>query len=469
MPEYAIEEITRIVNGRLDGAPQKPVFRDYHFDSRQVTDHTLFFALSTPRNDGHRYLPDVARFRHTAAVVQQNAVVDDLGLPLIRVTDPEAAYLTLARHVRRSLDTVRYIGITGSAGKTTTKEFTYQILAHRFRAYRAPGNWNNWIGVPFALLKMDGATERAAFELAMSDPGRGEIEFLARLLQPHVAVVLNALPVHLEFLKTVANVARAKLEILQHLAETGVALVNGDNEWLHRFTAGHDRHVIYFGRETGVNRFVLQQVLRETDRTRLVIRDGAEEYDFVSDVHSDAHVENLFAAILAARFGGMTWSEIRQAVHTLAVPAGRGTIHRRGGLVAVDETYNSNPAALGKLLTWAAGAYSQTKVAVLGDMLELGDEEKTYHLDIGRLFSSLDYALLITVGRRAAWLADGARKAGYPADRIIRCESAQAAGEELQRLVQPGWIYIFKASRGIGLEKALRMLLESVDPATQIE
>jgi len=466
MPEYAIDEIARIVDGRLSGAPRKPVFRDYHFDSRQVAPHTLFFALTTAHNDGHRYLPDVARHPQTGAVVRPDAAVEDCGLPLIRVTDPEAAYLTLARHVRHTLTGCRYIGITGSAGKTTTKEFTHQILAHRYRTFRAPGNWNNWIGVPFAMLKMDAGTERAVFELAMSDPGRGEIEFLARLLRPQVAVVLNALPVHLEFLKTVENVARAKLEILEHLTGSDVALVNGDNELLRRLAAAQARPVITFGREAGVNRIVLHEVRREAGGTRLVIRDGAAEADFLSDVHSDAQVENLFAAILAARFSGMDDTEIGAAVRSLTIPPGRGIIHRRGGLTVVDETYNSNPAALEKLLKWADGAYSQPKVAVLGDMLELGDDEKTYHHHIGRLFASLHYRLLVTAGPRAAWLAEGAREAGYPDDRIIRCDSARTAGQELRQLAKAGWVYIFKASRGVGLEQALQMLLEAAAATT---
>jgi UDP-N-acetylmuramoyl-tripeptide--D-alanyl-D-alanine ligase len=463
MPEFEINEIARIVDGEVAGPPSESTFHDYHFDSRQVGDGTLFFALTTERNDGHNYLPDVARFRGTGAVVRRDVPQAGRGLPLIRVADPEAAYRALALHVRRTLAAVRYIGITGSAGKTTTKEFTHQILAHRYRSYRAPGNWNNWIGVPFALLKMGADVERAVFELAMSDPGRGEIDYLAGLLRPHVAVVLNALPVHLEFLKTVENVALAKMEILNHLADDDVALVNGDYEPLRRLAAGSHRPVILFGRYPGVNEVALSQVIREPDSTRLVIRHAGQEYDFVSDVRSDAQVENLFAAILAAWQSGMTFDDIREPVRAMAVPAGRGVIHRRGGIIAVDETYNSNPAAVKKLLTWASGAYSRPLTAVLGDMLELGEDEEEYHRDVGRHFASLGYTRLIAVGPRAAWLAEGARESGFPAKAIVCCETASAAGQELARQMATGHVYVFKASRGIRLEKALQMLLAAAE------
>jgi len=374
---------------------------------------------------------------------------------LIRVSDPLQAAQQLATHVREKYCSIKYVGITGSAGKTTTKEFIFQILSHKFRSFRSPQNWNNSIGLPFSLLKMTGKEETAVFELAMSDPGIGEIDQLAGILRPDVAVLLNVFPVHLEFLKTLENAAMAKAEILNHLDADGCAFVNGDSALIRRAVADKKGCKIFFGSQTVRDQIILKEVIRENSGSRMVIDSFGMKEEFVAPLISLAQVENLFAAILVSQRLGMANHEIQEALSALRPLAGRGQIREASGFVIIDETYNSNPEALKKTLQWVDGEYRQKKAAVLGDMLELGADELAFHFEAGRFFSGLRFDLLLAVGLRAAKIAEGARQAGYPAARIKCFDQAVDAGKYLRAELQPGAVVLFKGSRGTALEKAI--------------
>jgi len=460
MPELTVKEILRVVNGEAINIDENIIFKDFHFDSRQVTENTLFFALKTGTNDGHNYLREFSKKQNVGAVVSRLFHDTDIDVPLIQVEDTEAAYKTLAAYVREKQQHTTYIGITGSAGKTTTKEFTHQIISRWCKTFRSPGNWNNWIGLPFSLLKMDHDVSASVFELAMSSPGIGEIDFLAEILRPNIAVILNTLPVHLEFLHTVENVALAKLEILNYLQADDVALINGDDDFLKRATRHVQERIIYFGKRNDANDIVLKEVLREGARTRMVIDFQGREEEFVTNVWSDSQIDNLFAAIIISHLAGMKHQDIRLAVPDLVVPQGRGVVTRHKGLTIIDETYNANPEAVKKLLKWASRAFKQPKIAVLGDMLELGDDEMKFHLDVGRYLADLGFSKLITVGEKSRWIAQGARNAGFPKESIHSVESSVEVGRYLRGNIPPDSVLVFKASRGIGLEKAIQKLLE---------
>jgi UDP-N-acetylmuramoyl-tripeptide--D-alanyl-D-alanine ligase len=417
--------------------------------------NSLFFALQSAKADGHNFVRDLAVIPGAGAVVKDDFADGESRIPLIRVSDPLQAARKLAVHVREKYRSVKYVGITGSAGKTTTKEFAFQILSRKFRSFRSLQNWNNGIGLPFSLLKMNGREETAIFELAMSDPGIGEIDLLAGILKPDIAVLLNVFPVHLEFLKTLKNAARAKAEILNYLAADGCAFVNGDSALVRRAVAAKKGRKIFFGVNAAGNQVVLKKVIRENGNSRMVIDFFGIEAEFVAPLVSRLHVENLFAAIMVAQYAGMKNHEIQAAVSSLQPLAGRGQVSKVGGFVIIDETYNSNPEALKKTLQWVDREYQQKKAAVLGDMLELGEGESAFHLQVGRFFADLHFDLLLTVGRRAEKIAAGARKAGYPAARIKCFEHAVDAGKYLRAELQPEAVVLFKGSRGVFLEKAI--------------
>lgn len=455
MPELEINEIAAVVSGQVSQCERVRSFRDFQFDTRAMGANSLFFALQSAKADGHRFIKDLAPIPGAGAVVKGDFADSKAKIPLIRVTDPLKAAQKLAIHVREKYRSVKYVGITGSAGKTTTKEFTFHILSHKFRSFRSSQNWNNSIGLPFSLLKMNGREETAVFELAMSDPGIGEIDLLASILKPDVAVLLNVFPVHLEFLRTLENAAQAKAEILNHLSADGCAFVNGDLALIRRAAADKKGCKIFFGVNAARNQIVLKKIIRENGGSRLVIDFFGIKEEFVVPLVSRLHVENLFAAIMVAQRLGMKSFEIQNAVSSLQPLAGRGQIRKEGGFVIIDETYNSNPEALKKTLQWVDREYQQKKAAVLGDMLELGEDEFAFHLQVGRFFSGLHFDLLLTVGERAAKIAEGARQAGYPAAKIKCFDQAVDAGKYLRTEMKPEAVVLFKGSRGMVLEKAI--------------
>lgn len=457
MPELEMAEIAAAVSGTVSRAARGRAFKDFQFDTRAMKANSLFFAMRTQKSDGHDHIKDLAALPGAAAVVRKDFAAGKLNLPLIRVDDPLQAAQKLAAYVRQKYRSLKYVGITGSAGKTTTKEFLFQILSHKYSSFRSPQNWNNWLGLPFSLLQMSGCEETAVFELAMSDPGIGEIDRLAGILKPDIALLLNVFPVHLEFLKSLANAARAKGEILNHLAADGCAFVNGDAPLLRQVAAGCKGQLIFFGCRSGKNQIVLEKVSRENDCSRLRIDFFGIAEEFTAPLVNRLHAENLFAAILVAQRLGMKNFEIQEAVSRLQPLSGRGQIRRLGKITIIDETYNSNPEALKKTLQWVDREYSQKKAAVLGDMLELGEKELDFHREIGRYFSKLHFDLLLTVGRRAEKIAAAAKKAGYPAERIKCFAAAEEAGSYLRGAFarKAEAAVLFKGSRGMALEKAV--------------
>lgn len=478
MPELTIEEIAGIVNGDIVGrqpGDKCDRFRRYDFDTRAITcEQSLFFALKSDNRDGHEFLPRLMGKKGLAAVVSRefDYQAQGIGFPLIRVTDPLKAAQELAVYVRNKYRHIKYVGITGSAGKTTTKEFVYQLASYKYKAYRSYLNWNNWIGMPFSLLNIDGDEEVAVFELAMSDPGIGEIDLLARILRPDVAVLLNAFPAHLEFLKNVNNVARGKAEILNYLAADDIAFINGDLEHVRRKTRAPKGQKIYFGRNAKTNQIILKDILRNNinymgDRddkgntkaaTTIVADFYGIEARFDTPFINRVNVENLFTAIIVARQLGMKHVEIGAALKELKPLSGRGEIREHGRFTIIDETYNSNPEALKKTLDWVDKEYNGTKIAVLGDMLELGKKEDPFHREVGEHFAALKFARLITVGRRAGHIAAGAVAKGFDPSRISSFDNAAAAGRYLKEAAAPGSVILFKGSRGMQLEQAIKEL-----------
>ncbi|MGE5342724.1 MAG: UDP-N-acetylmuramoyl-tripeptide--D-alanyl-D-alanine ligase [Candidatus Omnitrophota bacterium] len=475
MPELSIHEVAQAMGGTIEIPGGKEIdcrFSHYHFDTRLVTEPgTLFFALKSESGDGHRFVHQLQDKPGTCAVVNTSFDSSCLAVPLIRVGDPINAAQLLAVHVRNTYRHLKYVGITGSAGKTTTKEFIFHVLSHRYGAYRSYKNWNNWIGMPFSILNMSGQEGAAVFELAMSNPGIGEIDLLARILRPDVAVILNVFPAHLEYLKTIENIAQAKCEILNYLDSDSVAFINGDSDHLTARTRGPHAprgRKIHFGRTASntINDIRLKAIHREADRTVLVTEFYGIETRFETTLVNPLHVENLFVAIMVAQHLGMKNFQIQDAIRTIAPLSNRGHIASTDRYTVINETYNSNPEALKRTLEWVNHEFAHVheKIAVVGDMLELGDNERAFHHEVGQFVATLNYDRLVTVGTRSRAIAQGARESGFDPTNIHSFDESGEAGNFLKALkptLPPGSVLLFKGSRGIQLEHALQEFLNA--------
>ncbi len=457
MPKFGLNQTAKILEGRILNGVKDLVFFEYHFDSRKIKENGLFFALKSEDNDGHNYVHKLDGMKYVCAVVSEDFSTDGIDIPLIIVKDPFEAVLKLAGAVRKLYHKIKYIGITGSAGKTTTKEFLYQILSSERKVFRSFLNWNNWLGLPFSLLQIDGDEDFAIFELGMSDPGIGEIELLTSILRPDIAVILNVLPVHLEFLKTIENVAKAKAEILNYLNSDSIAFISGDFDTLVNQVKSKLGRIEYFGKSAGVNKILLGAISRNEDITSFEVEFFGIKTVFKTKLISHAHIENLFVAIIIAKHLGMKNMDIQRMLWSLKPLLRRGSILTVDNKTIIDESYNSNPEALKKTLSWIDIEYGKNKIAVLGDMLELGEKEKKYHFDVGLFFAKLGFSKLITVGKLSEEIANGAKKGGFPSDNIISIVNVKDAVKSIGNIMNEA-VILFKSSRDSGLNEIVEKL-----------
>jgi UDP-N-acetylmuramoyl-tripeptide--D-alanyl-D-alanine ligase len=414
-------------------------------DSRTVQPNELFFALKGPRFDGHDYLPGVAQRGAAAAVVEREAA-GPTGLPLIRVSDTLAALGALARHVRTATG-VTVVGITGSVGKTTTKEMTATLLETRGPVLKTEGNLNNHIGLPLTLLRLRREHTAAVVELGMS--AAGELSRLTRIARPDLALITNVAPVHLEFFSSLDEIARAKAEILEGLPPQGVALLNRDDERLRAIGERLERKVVWFGTSSACH--VAAQDWR--------VDVAGVEFDLLSQnerlrVHlplPGAHaMRNFLAAAAVAQ-------ELGVPLQTIAAAApGRGAANRRGrvwhlgeDVVLIDDSYNANPVAVEAAASVLAAYAPRRRVAFVGDKLELGASAAALHRQVGQhVASAVD--VLVGVGPLAKALLEGAR--GHGPATLHHFADSVAAAQAAAGIVRSGDTVLVKASRGVRTE-----------------
>ncbi len=451
MPTLTFHEIATMVGGELVQGGDV-VASSVVIDSREVKPDSVFFAIKGERLDGHQFLPQALQTARGAVVASVPPHVDP-SKGIIRVADTTVALQQLARAIRERMSFV-LIGITGSAGKTTTKEMIATLAATERRTFKSWGNFNNLIGCPLCIDNTPDDAQVVVSEMGMNH--KGEIAQLARLTRPDIGVYTNIAPVHIEFFGTVEKIAEAKRELLENLREGGTVVVNNDNEHVVRIcrdypgpkkTYGVDRDAQY--RATRIQ----ERGLLGT-RFTLVAEGSLRDFDLV--LPGRHNLENLLAAITTARAVGISWKGIERGVREVKPANHRGVIVPWRGAHLYDDSYNSNPYALGRALELMAQAdVSGRRIAVIGDMLELGEKELDYHRDAGRAIpASID--AVIAVGNRTKALLEGAREAGHK--HLHHFENADKTAQFLQGFITEGDLVLIKASRGIGLDRIVTIL-----------
>ncbi len=391
-------------------------------DSRKVAGGELFFALAGAHTDGHRFVGDALARGAAAAVVDEPGLVAPEGGVLIRVANGYRALHDLTRHLRREVPR-RLVGLTGSVGKTTTKELLAAMLGRRFRVAKSPGNLNNRLGFPLALAGIPDDTEWMVAEMGMSVPG--ELAEVSRLARPDAALLLNVRPVHLENFASLAAIAEAKAEILAGLPADGLLVANADDPEVVRVARRHPGRIVWFGAgESADVRASRIEPLgpgeagapRPGTRFHLAVRraDGhVEERAIELALHGAYNVWNCLAAAACAYALGVSLDNIAAAAAHIAPAAGRGVLHPLpGGGTLIDDSYNSNPAALAEALASAASLTRPRRHwAVLGDMLELGPNAPDFHHDAGAQAARLGFSPIAGVGELSRHLVAGATTA----------------------------------------------------------
>lgn len=422
----------------------------YSIDSRTLQKGDLFFAVRGERFDGHDFVKSALDNGAAGAVVARDRL-SRLGerSRLLAVEDPLVALQQLAAAVRR-LWAKPLIGVTGSAGKTTTKEIIAHVLATRYRVLKSQGNLNNHFGMPLQLLKLEPEHEIAVVEMGMSH--LGEIRELAKLAHPTCGVVTMVAPVHLEFFKSISDIARAKYELIESLPAGGIAVLNADDPYVSQFGRDFHGRVITFG--------VHKQADVSAKNIESLGTSGSRFDVVVDNKHIPATLpllgeHSIYNALAGVAVGLQYHVPVEAAAESLAkMSAGdkRGEVFSYGGATVINDCYNSNPKALDSMVRALTQIQAQRHIVVAGEMLELGPAAESMHRDCGEHMGHYGIDRLLGVRGLAHAMVDGATHAGVRAEFV---DTPEEAGEWLKRETKPGDAVLLKASRGVRLERAL--------------
>jgi len=440
--------------GQYDG---RATAQGYSIDSRTVQPADLFFAVKGDRLDGHDYVESALSRGAVGAVIRKDQFArysNHAGL--LAVDDTLVALQTLATAVRKLWGKTA-IGITGSMGKTTTKEAVAHLLAIKFRVHRTKGNFNNHFGLPLGLLTLEPEYDLAVVEMGMSHAG--EIAALARIALPNQAIITNVAPVHLENFDSIAGIARAKYELIEALPHSGTAFLNADDEYVCQFGRDFKGKVILYGMKTPA--CVATATVR-AENIELLGPDGARfdlvtlsvRQPVVSPLLGKHNISNVLAAAAVALEHGITPSEIAQALPSLQPADKRGQVVQLGNITVLYDCYNSSPKALMAAVDTLAAMPAKRHIVVAGEMLELGPSGEQLHRECGRYIAGSKLDFLLGVRGLAQPMVDEAKAAGMHAEFVATPEEA---GEWLARETRDGDVVLLKASRGVKLEKALEV------------
>jgi len=434
----------------------------YSIDSRTVGAGELFFAVKGERVDGHDYVDAAIANGAVAAVVSQRwlAPAEFDECTLLRVPDEcddcvLDAMQKLANRVRREWGG-RVIGVTGSAGKTTTKECVAQVLSAQFKVLKTEGNFNNHFGLPLQLLRLEREHQVAVLEMGMNHSG--EIRALAKIAEPNWAVVSNVAAVHLEFFADgIDGIARAKYELVEALPADGIAFLNGDDERVSTFGRGMGERAVLYGMRDGVNVRAENVVEAGLDGSRFTVVAADQRSDVHLSLMGRHNVSNALAAVAVGLHSGMQLATCCAALEEMRPSAKRGEVMEFHGARIVNDSYNSNPKALDAMVAALMGAEAKRRIVVAGEMLELGPEGAALHAKSGEAMARAGVDVAIGVRGLAKSLVDAACAGGVEAQFV---ETPEAAGEWMREHLRAGDVVLLKASRGVRLERALAALKE---------
>jgi UDP-N-acetylmuramoyl-tripeptide--D-alanyl-D-alanine ligase len=426
-------------------------------DSRTIREGELFVAIKGDRFDGHDFVPDVIQRGAWGALVERTALADRFSVlgglkNILPVEDTLIALQEMAYNHRRQF-TVPVVGITGSNGKTTTKEMLAGILQQQGPVLKNEGNLNNHIGVPLTLLRLNAGHKAAVVEMGMS--AAGEINALARFVGPDIGVITNIGPAHLEFLKSMDLVAQAKGELFNHLKPGGTAVLNADDRYFDTLKKKFNGRVLSFGIDTRCD-VRASDIRQEKDFTDLTIRSDESKVDVRLRAVGKHNVYNALAAAAAALAVGMSLDAVKNGLDDFVPTAMRSEIRQVQGRTVLADCYNANPASMEAALATLVSLKSGNKsIAMLGDMLELGKVAVEAHRAIGTTAARLGVDLVITLGPLAKEVGKGAIDAGMSKDRVLEAGSHAEAAILLKQLSKPGDTVLIKGSRGMKMEKIL--------------
>lgn len=457
MPELTLSQLASATGGRLLSGDPHAVVRSFGIDTRRLDSGGVFFALRGVQTDGHRFLADAALRGAAAAVVEREPQPGDATPPATIVVDDAAAALaSCGRWLRRHLTNRKWIAVTGSNGKTTTKEYIAAGLSARHRVHRTPGNLNNHLGVPLSMLACPDDAEVVVLELGMS--AHGEIAFLTEIVDPDIGLVTNVRAAHLGAFGTLDEIAAAKGEIYALMRDEATSIVNLDDVHVRIQSMRHVGARVTFGQQSGADLRLEELLNRFVPGAAMIVSHDSRTYRVQLRIGGAHSAFNALAAAAVAVAAGIDLTEAFECMERLEAGPGRGRVHRlRGGMLLVDDSYNSSPSALASVLeTLRLSEPVGRRVLAMGDMLELGRVEGALHREAGRRAASAGVRLLFTVGPLSRGAAEAARRAGV--SEVHHHADSDQAAEAIGEYVKDGDLIVVKGSRGMHMERVVQAL-----------
>lgn len=441
----------------LRGAPRAAAFPTVCTDTRALSPGCLFVALRGERFDGHSFAAKAVE-AGAAAVLADSSADIPADVPALLVPDTAAALRALAAGWRKAVGAA-VLGVTGSVGKTTTKELSAHLLSAVGAVARTPGNFNNSVGLPLSLLAMPEGTRFGVFEAGTNHPG--EIAPLASLMSPDAAILTNVGPVHIGNFGSEERIADEKADLLRAVPPGGFCFLDARGAhfgFLSAQCAG--RRVVSVSADPATAAdYVAVSADPSTGQFTVEEAEGGGRYALRAPKPGAHQIADALLAVAAARkFGGVPWDSIAERIGSAPNAPMRWEVVERGGVRWTNDAYNANPVSMAAAVAAFADAEraASRRVVVLGDMGELGaGREEALHRGVGAAVAAAAPDVLVCVGAKAAWIADGAVAAGFPASRIERAADAPSAKPLLATLVRPGDAVLLKASRSVGLERAM--------------
>ncbi|MGI5990463.1 MAG: UDP-N-acetylmuramoyl-tripeptide--D-alanyl-D-alanine ligase [Lachnospiraceae bacterium] len=429
-------------------------------DNRELKKDGLFVAICGEKVDAHRFIP--AAYSAGALCCLGTEDMGELPGPYIRVVDTTEALCRIAEQYIKNLG-IPKIGITGSVGKTSTKEAVSAILSAKYKVHKTEGNHNNELGVPITAFSMTEDDELAVFEMGIG--GFGDMRRLTGVVHPDAAIITNIGVAHMQALGSRDGILKAKTEIFEGMDENGTVILNGDDDKLVTVREVHGRKPLFFGidNKEGVYADQIQEHgLKGTDCCihGLKTADGASELTVHIPIPGRHMIYNTMAALLAAQTFGLTSAQMLEGISRMKTIAGRQNLIQAGGLLLIDDCYNANPVSM-KSSIELLGTAEGRKAAILGDMLELGENTRAMHRDVGEFLAGKNIDLLLTVGELGREIAAGAASAKSDASDRPEIHSYDTKDElfaELPELLRDGDTVLIKASNGMGFAEIVERL-----------
>lgn len=452
MKKFSLTKIIK-ATGAESNSNSEIIFSDVTTDSRKIIKDVLFVALKGEKFNGEDFAEDALKKGAAAVLVSKSAKKISGGV-VLKVEDTLTAYQKISQSWRERFK-IPVVAITGSSGKTTTKDLTAAALSALGEVQKTSANFNNEIGVPLTLLGINEKSKAAVIEIGMR--GLGQIKSLAKIVQPTIGIVTNVNETHIELLESVENIAKAKGELVEEIFEGGTVILNADN----KFTSDMKKlvnpgvKIISYGLENPAD-LTAENIIVKDVSTEFNLKYGGEIFNFEIPVIGRHNVSNALAAIAAGLTLGLTLKEISKGFATLATTKMRFEVIRRDGITIVNDAYNASPASMRAAIQTVAEVYDGRKIAVLGDMLELGKISEEVHREVGAELKKNNFDILITYGELGKFIAAGAEEAGLK--NIFVTSTHEETAKKILATKKDGDIILFKASHGMHLEKIIELI-----------